>query len=71
MNAVNRYGQITETGKKIIKMPVNCRCARMLIEAEKLNVVGDVLTIIAIIENGSMINFKRNIDYWLNWISII
>ena len=63
MNAVNRYGQITETGKKIIKMPVNCRCARMLIEAEKLNVVGDVLTIIAIIENGSMINFKRNIEY--------
>ena len=44
-------------------MPVNCRCARMLIEAEKLNVVGDVLTIIAIIENGSMINFKRNIEY--------
>ena len=62
MNAVNRYGQITETGKKMIKMPVNCKCARMLIEAEKLNVVGDVLTIIAIIESGSMVNFKRNIN---------
>lgn len=61
MNAINRYGQITETGKKIIKMPVNCKCARMLIEAEKLNVVADVLTIIAIIESGSMVNFKRNI----------
>ena len=59
MNAINRYGKITDIGETMIKMPVNCRCARMLIEADKLNVVKSVLTIIAIIETGSMINFKK------------
>lgn len=62
MNAINRNGEITEIGKTMIRMPVNCRCARMLIEADCLDVVDDVLTIISIIESGSMINFKAQVE---------
>lgn len=51
---------ITEVGRKMANMPISAKYARMIIEAEKLGVVDDVLTIAAILEVGTLLNRKTS-----------
>lgn len=59
----SNYG-ITVIGEKISKMPVGSRTGRMIIEAEKLGVVDDVITLAAILEIGSLLQHNHpNANY--------
>jgi HrpA-like RNA helicase len=43
-------GTVTEVGRRVAKMPISVKYARMVVEAERLGVVDDVVTIAAILE---------------------
>jgi HrpA-like RNA helicase len=45
---------ITDIGYEMLLMPLSMKYARMLVEAKKYNVIDDVVTIISILENGSI-----------------
>lgn len=51
--------QITEVGKAMVHLPVDVHVARMIVEAQKLAVVPEVLTIAACLEAGGIRFFKR------------
>lgn len=54
---------LTDIGKKMVKMPIGCRSARMIIEADSLGVVDDVLIIAAILETGGLIDHRNGGSY--------
>ena len=56
-------GKITELGRKMSRIPLSAKYARMIIEAEKYGVVEDVITIAAILECGSLIDHRSGKGY--------
>ena len=64
LGALDANSNITNTGKRMIKMPVSVRSARMIIEAEKLGCVTEVIKAVAILETGSMVNFYADKNDW-------
>ena len=52
-------GSITDIGRRVAEMPISVRYARMIIEAEKLGVVGDVIAAAAILEQGGITAGKQ------------
>lgn len=48
--------KITELGKKMVQMPISVKFARMVIEAEKLDCVSEILKAVSIMEIGSLIS---------------
>lgn len=56
IGALDSEGNITELGKRISKMPVNVKVARMIIEAEKYGVTEEVMVIASILEIGSLVS---------------
>lgn len=47
-------GQVTKVGRLVNRLPVSVQYGRMLVEADKLGVVDDVLTVAAILEQGGI-----------------
>lgn len=47
-------GNVTQIGKLVNRLPVSVQYARMLVEADRLGVVDDVLTVAAIMEMGGI-----------------
>lgn len=47
-------GQITKIGRLVNRLPVSVQYGRMLVEADRLGVVDDVLTVAAILEQGGI-----------------
>lgn len=47
LQALDASGHLTEIGRRIARMPVDPRHGRVLVEAERLGVVPDVLTVVA------------------------
>lgn len=58
IGALNEEGSITEIGCKMSKIPLSCKYARMVVEAEKRGVTSDVIVIAAIMEIGGLIDKK-------------
>jgi len=54
LGAMDDKGAVTRIGKFMAKLPVSVQYARMIVEAERLGVMDDVLTIVAILEQGSI-----------------
>ncbi len=54
--------KITEIGMRMIRIPVSVRFAKMILEAEKYGVIKDVISIVSIMEVGSLINFKHQVQ---------
>lgn len=53
LGAMDKEGQVTEVGEEMLKYPVAVELARMIVQASKLGVVDDVVTIAACLEvNG-------------------
>lgn len=50
LGCMNREGKVTGIGRLVNKLPVSVKYARMLVEADRLGVVNDVLTVAAIME---------------------
>lgn len=55
LGALDDSNDITELGKKMVKMPVSVQLARMIVEAEKYGVTEQVMTIAAIVEMGGLL----------------
>jgi len=54
LGAFSKDGKITKTGKLMARFPLNVQFARMIIEAQKLDVLQDTITIAAILEVGGI-----------------
>jgi len=54
LGAMDDKGAVTRIGKFMARLPVSVQYARMIVEAERLNVMDEVLTIVAILEQGSI-----------------
>jgi len=53
-------GHVTSVGKLVAQLPIEVRYGRMLVEARKLGVLSDVLTIVAILEVGGITDRKNS-----------
>jgi HrpA-like RNA helicase len=54
LGCMDRDGHVTRIGKRVAQLPVSVQFARMVVEAERLGVVDDVITIAAILEQGEV-----------------
>jgi HrpA-like RNA helicase len=54
LGAMDENSAVTRIGKFMARLPVSVQYARMIVEAERLGVMDDVLTIVAILEQGSI-----------------
>lgn len=54
LGCMNADGSVTKIGKLVNRLPVSVKYARMLVEADRLGVVDDVLTVAAIMEQGGI-----------------
>lgn len=61
LGAMTQDGQVTKIGHLMAKLPVSVQFARMIVEAKKLGVMDDVLTIATILEIGSI---RDRSDQW-------
>ncbi len=66
LGAMTDDGSVTKTGHLMSKLPISVQFARMIVEAEKLQVVEDVITIASILEVGSLRDKSGN---WANLTS--
>jgi HrpA-like RNA helicase len=54
LGAMSADGSVTKIGHMMAKLPIGVKTARMVIEADSLGVVDDVVTIAAILEQGEI-----------------
>lgn len=54
LGCMTAAGEVTSMGRRVNKLPVSVQYARMLVEAERLGVVDDLLTVAAILEQGGI-----------------
>lgn len=59
LGCLNVDGTITEIGEQVARLPLSAKFGRMVVEAIKLGVVGDVITAAAILEAGE-IHARKN-----------
>lgn len=65
IGAMEENGKVTSIGRTMARLPVSVQYARMIVEASKLGVVDDVITVAALLEVGG-IRDKRNSYAWGN-----
>lgn len=54
LGCMDQTDKVTRIGRLVAKLPVSVRYARMIVEADRLGVVDDVITIAAIMEQGGI-----------------
>ncbi len=54
LGCLNADGKVTRIGRLVAKLPVSVQYARMIVEAERLGVVDDVIDVAAILEQGEI-----------------
>jgi HrpA-like RNA helicase len=54
LGLMDENGQVTTIGRQVAKLPISVHLGRMIVEAERLEVVDDVVTIAAILEQGEI-----------------
>ncbi len=54
LGCMDKNGKVTEIGKRVARMPISVKFARMIIEGERLGVVEDVIKAAAILETGEI-----------------
>ena len=54
LGCINADGTVTKIGKLVNRLPVSVQYGRMLIEADRLGVIDDILTVAAIMEVGGI-----------------
>lgn len=63
LGCLDQQGRITDLGRKISRLPVSPRYARMILEADRLGVVDDVIVIAAILEGGEITVRDQTMQY--------
>ena len=64
LGCLDDEGKITKIGRKVAEMPCDVRAGRMLVEADRLSVVNDVITLVAIFECGGILNTQKEGGYY-------
>lgn len=54
LGCMDSTGKVTPVGKRVAELPISVKYGRMVVEAEKLGVVDDILDIAAILEQGGI-----------------
>ncbi len=54
LGCMDANGEVTQIGHRVSKLPVSVQFGRMVIEAERLGVVDDVINVAAILEQGEI-----------------
>jgi HrpA-like RNA helicase len=54
LGCMDQSGTVTAIGRRVAKMPISVKFARMVVEAERLGVVDDVIDVAAILEQGEI-----------------
>lgn len=54
LGCMNENGEVTSIGRQVSRLPISVQYARMIVEADRLGVVDDVVTIAAILEQGGI-----------------
>jgi ATP-dependent helicase HrpA len=54
LGCMDEIGRVTFVGRQVSRLPISVQYARMIVEADKLGVVDDVVTIAAILEQGGI-----------------
>jgi len=54
LGCFDEKGRVTPVGKRVAQLPISVQFARMIVEADRLGVVDDVLTVAAILEQGGI-----------------
>lgn len=54
LGCMDENGRVTPVGRQVSRLPISVQYARMIVEADKLGVVDDVVTIAAILEQGGI-----------------
>lgn len=54
LGCMNEDGSVTRIGHRIAKLPVSCASGRMILEADRLGVMDDILSVAAILEQGGI-----------------
>jgi HrpA-like RNA helicase len=55
LGCMTKDGKVTKIGHVINRLPISVQFGRMLVEADRLNVINDVLTVAAIMEVGGIV----------------
>lgn len=58
LGALDSNNNITELGKEISRLPINCQTAKMIIEAKKYNVTESVIRIASLLEVDGLLDNK-------------
>ena len=66
LGAISGDRHVTETGHEMARLPVSVRYARMIVEARRLGVVDDIVTIAAALEVGGL--GDRSSKAWRNLV---
>jgi ATP-dependent helicase HrpA len=54
LGAFDEQGHVTKIGRRMSRLPVDVHLARMVVEAQRLGVLDDVLTIVACVQAGGL-----------------
>jgi HrpA-like RNA helicase len=54
LGLMDRNGNVSSIGRRVARLPISVKYGRMVLEAERLGVVDDVITIAAILEQGGI-----------------
>lgn len=60
LSAIDDNG-ITELGRKLIQYPVSVRSSKIIESAKQYNIVDDIIKVVSILENRSLVNSKHKI----------
>lgn len=64
LGCLGNEGEVTKIGRLVAKLPVSVQFGRMIVEADRLGVVDDVLTVAAILEQGEITMRSREGSVW-------
>lgn len=54
LGCMKEGGEVTRVGRQVAKLPISVQYGRMIVEAERLGVVDDIITVAAILEQGNI-----------------
>lgn len=63
LGAIDTDGKITSLGRKMSNLPLNARFSRMAIEAKERKCLESIIPIVAILQNGTLLNYKNGGQY--------
>ncbi len=58
---IDRWGALTHVGRQVASLPIEPRLGRMLVEAERREVLPDIITLVAIMQQGGITNGKSEL----------